>query len=203
LRPRACAALAAALAITLAVTLPAAASAHAEMTPMVALRGTLQLYSLAVPTEKEGAVTTKVVLTVPPGFAIDSFAPSPGWQRTLQQSGSGESAVIQQVTWTGGRVPTGEDSVFQFLAQPAADKTYTFVVQQTYSDGQVVTWNGPESSDTPAPTVAAKSSLGGGGGGFSTLSLIALIVAVVALLASALALAGGGGSRGDGARPLA
>ena len=74
-------------------------------------------------------------------------------------------------------MPTGEDSTFSFLASPDATKTYTFDVRQTYSDGSVVDWSGPESSDTPAPTIEAKSSLGGGGS--STLALIALIVGAV------------------------
>ena len=94
------------------------ASAHARISPSVSLSNELQLYSLAVPTEKEGKATTKVELTVPTGFSIDSFVPSPGWQRTEQSTGSGENAVIQKVTWTGGHVPTGEDSLFQFLGEP-------------------------------------------------------------------------------------
>ncbi len=185
-----------------AASLAASASAHAEMSPAVSLAGKLQLYSLAVPTEKANVTTTKIVLTVPAGFAIDSFAPSPGWQRTLRQTGAGNNAVIQQVTWTGGGVPAGEDSVFQFLAQPASSTTYTFSVQQTYSDGQVVNWNGSESSDSPAPTIEAKSSLGAGAG-LSALTLIALIVGVLGLLAGGVALATSGGGSGEGARPLA
>ena len=59
------------------------ALAHARISPPVSLSKQLQLYSLAVPTEKEGAVTTKIVLTVPSGFSIDSFVPSPGWHRVL------------------------------------------------------------------------------------------------------------------------
>ena len=82
------------------------------------------------------------------GFGIDSFVPSPGWKRKRRsRPGAGENAVIQKVTWTGGSVPTGEDSLFSFLAQPSAAKTYTFGVRQTYSDGSVVDWTGPESSD--------------------------------------------------------
>ena len=69
--------------------------------------------------------------------------PSPGWKRTVKQTGSGEGAVIKQVTYSGGSTPTGEDSTFAFLAQPQASKTYTFGVQQTYSDGSVVDWAGP------------------------------------------------------------
>jgi uncharacterized protein YcnI len=188
-------------AATVAAIVPAAASAHAEISPPVSLSDHLQLYSLVVPTERENATTTKIVLSVPSGFAIDSFGSSPGWQRTVQQSGSGESAVIQKVTWTGGHTPTGEDSVFQFLAQPSSDKTYSFTVQQTYSDGSIVDWSGSESSDTPAPTIEVKSSLGGGGGGLSALSLVALIVAVIALAVAIVAMTGS--RRGEGGRPVA
>ena len=156
----------------------------------MSIAGKLQLYSLAVPTEKSNATTTKIVLTVPSGFGIDSFVPPPaGWRQQVQQSGSGDSAVIQKVTWTGGHVPTGEDSLFQFLAQPASSKTYTFQVEQTYSDGSIVDWNGTESSAAPAPTIEAKSSLGGGG--VSVLTIIALIVGVLGLVAGGAALMGG------------
>ena len=187
---RALAALAVAAA---ALILPAVASAHARVSPAVSVSNELQLYSLAVPTEKTGLTTTKIVMTVPAGFGIDSFAPAPpGWRKRVAQSGSGDSAVVTRVTWTGGRTPTGEDSLFQFLAQPASAKTYTFGVQQTYSDGSIVNWSGPESSASPAPTIEAASSLGGGG--TSTLSIIALVVGVLALLVGVFALVGG--SRG-------
>ena len=189
-------ALIAGAAITL--TVPAVASAHAEISPTASLSGKLQLYSLAVPTEKEGLTTTKIVLTVPNGFGIDSFVPPPaGWTQQVQQTGSGNSAVITKVTWTGGKTPTGEDSLFQFLAQPASATTYTFQVQQTYSDGSIVNWAGPESSDAPAPTIDAVSSLGGGGS--AVLPIIALIVGLLGLLAGGFALF----SRGGGDRALA
>ena len=66
--------------------------------------------------------------------------------------------MIQKVTWSGGKVPTGEDAVFRFNGSMASDKTYTFQVRQTYSNGKVVDWSGSESSDTPAPTIEAVSS---------------------------------------------
>ncbi len=188
-----------AIVAAVAAAVPAAASAHARISPAVSLANQLQLYSLAVPTEKDNVTTTKVVLTLPSAFAIDSFVPSPGWQRVLQQTGSGNNVVIQTVTWTGGHVPTGEDSLFQFLAQPSSSQTYKFTVEQTYSDGQVVNWAGAEASDSPAPTIEVKSSLGGGG--VSVLTIIALIVGVLGLLAGAFALASSG--RGGGRRPLA
>jgi uncharacterized protein YcnI len=176
-------------AVVAAVALVAAASAsaHARISPAVSLSKELQLYSLAVPTEKEGKTTTQVVLTVPKGFSIDSFVPSPGWKRVEQATGSGESAVIQKVTWTGGKVPTGEDALFQFLGQPSKPRAYTFQVQQTYSDGSIVDWSGPESSDAPAPAIEAKDSLGGGGG-TSTLAIIALVVGAIGVLLGGVAL---------------
>src|SRR5436190_2963003 len=164
----------AATAIVILVAAPAAFG-HAEMTPSVARAKDGQLYTLAVPTEKEGAQTTKVELTPPSGFAIDSFAPSPGWKRQQQETGSGEEAVIQKVTWSGGSVPTGEDAVFQFIATPQSAKTFTFAIRQTYSDGSVVDWSGAEDSDTPAARVEAVSSIGGGSS--STLAIVALILA--------------------------
>jgi uncharacterized protein YcnI len=165
------------------------ASAHAHVSPPVVLSKVSQVYTLAVPTEKSSD-TTQIEFTVPAGFGIDSFVPEPGWKRTVQQTGSGEDAVIQKVTWSGGKVPTGEDSAFSFLASPDSSKTYTFGVRQTYADGSVVDWSGPESSDTPAPTIEAKSSLGGGGS--STLALIALIVGAIGAAIGILALLAGG-----------
>jgi uncharacterized protein YcnI len=177
------------------VGLAAASSAwaHAEISPPIAKSKTTQLFTLAVPTEKEGLTTTKVELTPPSGFGIDSFVPSVGWKREVKSTGSGENTQIQQVTWTGGAVPTEEDAVFQFLGNADSSKTYTFKVRQTYSDGSVVDWSGPESSDTPAPVVEAKSSLGDGGS--STLAIVALVVGAAGVALGGLALATRGGSR--------
>ena len=57
------------------------------MSPPVALDGELQQFTLSVPTEKEGATTTTIELTVPAGFAIDSFEPAPGWKRGSDRLG--------------------------------------------------------------------------------------------------------------------
>jgi uncharacterized protein YcnI len=153
-----------------------------------------------VPTEKEGATTTSIELTPPSGFNVDSFQPSPGWKRTVQSTGAGESAAVTKVTWSGGKVPTEEDAVFGFNASTSGAKTYVFKVRQTYSSGEVVDWTGPESSDTPSPTVEAKDSLGGGSGSSSALGIVALAVGGVALVLSVVALVAGGGG---GKRALA
>src|ERR1700751_1303259 len=93
--------------------MPAIASAHARVSPAVSLANKLQLYSLAVPTEKDGITTTKLVMTVPGGFTIDSYVqPATPWHVTESPNGS-------QVTLSGGSTPTGQDTLFQFLGQPA------------------------------------------------------------------------------------
>ncbi len=98
--------------------------------------------------------------------------------------------MVTKVTWTGGHVPTGEDAAFSFLAQPSSAKTYTFGVRQTYSDGSVVDWSGPESSDAPAPTIEAKSSFGGSSN--STLAIVALVVGAIGVVLGVIALLAGG-----------
>ncbi len=176
-----------------ALLVAGSAFAHAEVSPAVALAKTGQVFTLAVPTETEDVATTKIELTPPSGFSIDSFVPSPGWKREVQSTGSGEETQIQRVTWSGGNVPTGEDAIFQFIASADKAETYTFKVRQTYSDGTVVDWAGPESSDTPAPQVQVKSSLGGGGS--NTLAIVALVIAALAAMLALASLLTGSGRR--------
>jgi uncharacterized protein YcnI len=188
-RRRAVAVLAGALLTPLIAAAPA--WAHAALSPPVAKTGVLQQFTLAVPTEKQGATTTSIQLNVPAGVAIDSFEAAPGWTRKVASSGSGEGAIITTVTWTGGSVPTGEDAVFHFQAAlTGGATTYTFSVRQTYSDGTVVDWNGPETSDTPSPTVEGVSSLAGGGSG-STLAIATLVMAALGVLLAFVALVSG------------
>jgi uncharacterized protein YcnI len=175
------------------LALAGSAFAHAHVSPPVVVSKEGQVFTLAVPTEEENAATTKIELTPPSGFSIDSFAPVPGWRREVQSTGSGEETTIQKVTWSGGKVPHEEASMFQFLASTDAAKTYAFKVRQTYSDGTVVDWSGPESSDTPAPTIEAKSSLGGGGS--NTLGIVALALAVLAAVVAVVGLVGKSGRR--------
>jgi uncharacterized protein YcnI len=159
--------------------------AHARVSPPTALANESQVFTLAVPTEKDNAATTTIEMTPPKGFSIDSFVPSPGWKRTVQQTGSGEEATVTKVTWAGGTVPTGEDATFSFLASTSGSGDYTFDVKQTYSDGSIVDWSGPESSDSPAPVVKAVSSFGGG---TPAVTWVALILGIAGLVLGGIAL---------------
>ena len=62
-----------ALAAFAALAYAESASAHAQVSPPVALAKESQVFTLAVPTEKEGATTTSIEFTPPAGFSIDSF----------------------------------------------------------------------------------------------------------------------------------
>jgi uncharacterized protein YcnI len=168
--------------------------AHAHVSPPVALAKEGQLFTLDVPNEKDSVQTTTVELTPPEGFSIDSVAPVQGWKVGIEKTGSGEESNINKVIWSGGKLHANETTNFPFLGSADSSKSYSFAVRQTYSDGSVVDWSGPESSDAPAPVIEAKSSLGGGGG-TSMVSWIALALGGVALLVAGIALLSRGGGR--------
>jgi uncharacterized protein YcnI len=176
---------AAAMAVA-ALTFAAGAYAHAGLSPAVAKTKAGQEFTLTVPTEKEGVTTTAVELTAPGGLSIFSFEDSPGWKREQVTQGSGEAKVIKQVTWSGGHVPTEHLAVFRFVGSLDSAKSYAVHVRQTYSNGEVVDWTGPEDSDTPAPVIEGVSSFGGSS---STLTIVALIVGAVGMLLGIVGLA--------------
>ena len=164
-------------AIVGALVAPAGAAAYAVISPPVVESQELQQFTLSVPTEQEHPTTT-IELSVPPGFSIDSIEPAPPWKMQLRTRGSGAGAVIEKVTWVGGNVPSGENSVFRFIAFASESKTYRFEVRQTYFDGTVVDWSGPAGSRTPAAFVRGRSTIGGA----STLAIVALVVAAGGVL---------------------
>ena len=141
MRRRPVVAILAAMAGVLATSAPA--FAHAIMSPPVAQANVLQQFTLSVPTEKEGARTTKIVLTVPSGFAVDSYENEPGWKRTVVATGSGDNAVVNTITWSGGHTPTEVDSVFRFNADATTRRDAHVQRAPDYSDGSIVEWPGP------------------------------------------------------------
>jgi uncharacterized protein YcnI len=164
---------------------------HAQLVPAEGLADG-QPYMLSVPNEIDDATTTKVVLTVPEGFSIGLVAASPGWEREDATVGSGDDARLGQVTWTSTTGGSAEGGLFEFAGR-GDPGTYTFEVQQSYSDGTVVDWAGPEDSDEPAPVVETKSSFASGSS--STLAIVAIVVGAIGVLLGGVALATRGGGR--------
>ena len=78
--------------------------------------------------------------------------------------GTGEEEV-SQITWTGtgsGKIPPGGFQNFPISTQipDQSGHVLTFKVLQYYDNGKVVRWIGPESSDTPAPTIDVTAANG-------------------------------------------
>jgi uncharacterized protein len=147
--------------------LAASAQAHVSFHPNVLPAGANATLDIRVPNEMDNANTNKLVAQVPPGFTDISTEPIPGWTAQTQtrklaqpvQTDDGPvSEEVSQITWTasgnGGIPPDGFQNFPISTAIPdQAGKVLTFKVLQSYDNGQVVRWIGPESSDNPAPTI--------------------------------------------------
>ena len=214
---------------------PAAAQAHVTLQPDTAPAGGFTRLDVRVPNERDDAGTTKVDVQLPPGFIAASYEPVPGWKVRLTRSKADEpidtgeglksDTQVSRITWTGdgkaGVIAPGEFQDFGLsLKMPkgeAGDKL-TFKALQTYDDGQVVRWIGPEDADEPAPVVTLEDGSAGGGhgapaassgssdqssgapgtpaasssgdeGGNDTLSIVAVVLGALALIAALGALA--------------
>jgi uncharacterized protein YcnI len=180
-----------------------------------------------VPNERDNADTTKVTMQFPEQVLSANFQPVEGWRRTvkmarldqpIEDEGERITERIDTVTWTGGRIRPGEFQEFgvsfQVPNEPGAALAFPSV--QTYSNGEVVRWIGPEDADEPAPRVTVLEPAAEEGaaaeeepaatatpapaaaeddGGSDTLSIVALVVGAAGLLAGGLALARGGRRR--------
>jgi uncharacterized protein len=204
-----------------AFTVPAVAHAHVTLQPNQAAAGGFTRLDVRVPNERDNASTTKIDLQLPDGFAFASYEPVPGWTVKVKKAklaqpiktDDGEvTEGVKQITWTSKQgIPPGAFQDFGLSVQVPgkAGDTLTFKALQTYSNGEVVRWIGPEGSDNPAPTAsvtaaadenadassspAAASPTPGASqssdsGSNDTLSIIALIVGALGLAAGATAL---------------
>jgi uncharacterized protein YcnI len=163
------------------LALPAAASAHAHLSPSVIQTGHSETFTVVVPTEGAGT-TSEVAITVPDGFQIGSFEAN-DWTRKTDAVGEGDEAIVSKVTWTGGKVPEGEAAYLRFQGEAKSARDYTFKVRQTYDDGRVENW-------TPVVTVSASA---GGDDGTDALTIAALILGAAGLVLGGIALARSGG----------
>ncbi len=161
------------------------AFAHARVSPPVAPQGrSAALHARRADREGERDHDEDRADACPQGFGIDSFAPSPGWKRKVQQTGSGEDAVIQKVTWSGGSVPTGEDSVFSVPRERRRRRrrTRSACARRTRT-GRSSTGTAPSRPTAPPRRSRPSSSLGGGSS--STLAIVAIVVGAVGCRCSA------------------
>ena len=146
------------------------AAAHVELSPNETTAGTEGRFALLVPNEEADASTVKIVVKFPESVPVASFQPVQGWTRTVKtvklatpitdDDGNQVTERIDTVTWQGGQIKPGEFEEFGMsFAAPEDAGAVQFPVVQTYSDGNVVRWIGPEDSEEPAAqlTVVAAS----------------------------------------------
>jgi len=150
-----------ALALVLAVAAPA--FAHVEVQPASASAGAPATFAFRVPNEKDNASTVALAVHFPTDHVITVDAPpKAGWTVQVTMAGN----TVDTVTWSGGRIDPGHAEYFAVTTGPLpTDVTeLTFVADQTYSDGEVVTWNQPEvpghgEPAHPAPVLEVKGGV--------------------------------------------
>ena len=144
--------------LTLAVT--GVASAHVRVLPEEVPAGSFEVFTVRVPTEKD-IPTTGIRVEVPEGFTISRVEPVPGWDYELEE----EAGVVSAITWSGGEIGATEFQQFNVQGQtPEETGEYAWNAYQTYEDGAIVEWTGPEDSEEPASVVRVVEGAEGGQG---------------------------------------
>lgn len=148
------------------------AAAHVTAVGDDLTQGGYGVITFRVPNESDTASTTQMTVTLP-NLKSARTEPIPGWTAEITKDPTSEEAT--SVTWKAAPgnpgINPGEFLQFRLNGGPLPEQeTVTFPVVQTYSDGEVVTWDQPTvegqpEPDKPAPTVtlAAKTADGHGG----------------------------------------
>jgi uncharacterized protein YcnI len=155
--------------IALALSVPLTASAHVTIDDDTATAGSYTLLTFKVPNESATATTSSITLTLPGDtpFASVSYVPVPGWTAELTRTTLPEPVAIgdteltqavTEVTWTadpGHEVGAGQLQLFPLSLGPVPDAdAIVLPVDQTYTDGTVVSWSETrEGAEHPAPVL--------------------------------------------------
>jgi len=163
--------IAAAAAFVLFLTAALPVSAHVTISPQEAVPGSYTVFTVRVPSEKEGTETIAVRVVFPEGVSITRFEPKPGWTVGLVRNAE---QAITEVTWTaepGQGLDITEFTEFRMSGQvsPKAEGTLVWKAYQHYADGSVVEWIGAPDTDSPTPApvtvVVPGDPVGDGHGG--------------------------------------
>mgnify|MGYP001090509643 FL=1 len=168
------------------------ASAHVTVDPNQVPADSWQKFVIKVPNEKDIA-TTKVEVRVPDGAEVMSIEPVNGWTFNAQKDQNGKMTALIWTAEDKGLL-AGQFIEFPIMAKVAKDaKSLQWKAYQTYSDGSVVKWIGPEDSEHPASVtkiVTATDQQTASATSDQTsqwplyLSIIAVVLSVIALFIS-------------------
>ena len=144
----------------LMITMASVAYAHVVVSPEEVPPGEYEKLTVSVPTERE-VPTTGVRLEVPEGFEVLGVQPEPGWSYDFEE----DAGTITAITWSGGEIAPREFQEFRFQTRtPEEGGEFAWNAFQTYEDGEVVEWTGPEGSEEEASVVRVVEGGSGGGG---------------------------------------
>jgi uncharacterized protein YcnI len=139
----------AALSVFLTLAATGVAWAHVRVVPEEVPADSFQVLTVRVPTEKD-VPTTEIRVEIPEGFTISRVKPVPDWEYELEE----EAGVAKAITWSGGEIGETEFQQFDIQGQtPQEAGEYPWRAFQTYEDGSVVEWVGPEDAEEPASVV--------------------------------------------------
>lgn len=145
----------------LTLTTVGVAYAHVRVSPEEVPAGSYEKLTVSVPTERD-VPTTEVRLEVPEGFEVLGVQPEPGWDYDFEE----DAGTITAITWSGGEIAPREFQEFRFQTRtPEEGGQFAWNAFQTYEDGEVVEWSGPEGSEQEASFVTVAE---GGEGGNDT-----------------------------------
>ncbi|MGH8993916.1 MAG: DUF1775 domain-containing protein [Acidimicrobiia bacterium] len=151
------------------------AGAHAAFEGEAVPPDTHQVLALHVAGERPDAHTVKVVVTLPAEFELHGCEVSPGWSCTATSAVGDHPG---QVAYTlleedhahaksaapahadeptpppDGSAPEEEADMYHFSVHTASEPgSYSFPVEQEYSSGDKVSWDGEAGSKEPAPVL--------------------------------------------------
>jgi uncharacterized protein YcnI len=147
------------------------ALAHVSITPETAEPGSTAELTFRVPNEEARAATTRLTVQIPTDQPIAQLLakPIPGWKVSvhtvhlatpLVTDDGTFHTVVSLVTWSGGRIESGQYQDFSLSADPLPDvpTTLVFKALQGYSNGDVVRWidvpqQGQPEPEHPAPVL--------------------------------------------------
>ena len=132
------------------LVLPAAPSlAHVTLRADTTEPEAYAVYTVRIPNESETAATTSVEVQLPDGLEASRYEPVPGWDIAIA-----DGVLTLEASDAAAAIAPGEFRDFRFQAQnPAEAGDLVFPAVQTYDDGEVASWTGPEDADQPAPVV--------------------------------------------------
>lgn len=158
-----------AAAALLALSAPLSASAHVSLETNTATPGSYDTITFRVPNESATATTDAVTINLPSDaglLASVRYLPVAGWTAELVTTKLAKPIVngddttteaVTQVVFTaaaGSELGEGSLGVFKLFVGPIPKVgKLSLPVDQGYSDGSVVSWNGAADSENPAPVL--------------------------------------------------